>query len=316
MYHRIAESDVDPWQLSVQPQLFEQQLQIIKKNWNVISLEELQYGIAAGKVKNRSIVITFDDGYLDNYTTAKPLLEKYALPATFFITTKNIGSKRVFWWDDLQNLVFTIDLPPKLVLNFDDRSFSFDLADEGKLTPALKLKNQQFSAYNGFTTLRSKLYYKLWELLQSHNEMERENLMQKLREWANYNGSKDSGYLSMSEEHICDMASNKLFTLGGHTTNHPSLPFYDKDSQLEEIVNNKNFLERITNRSVFYFAYPSGLYNDVTVECVKAAGFRLAVTTNHSPVFKGTNPYQLGRFQVDNLNQKLFTDKLKLWFKS
>lgn len=85
MYHRIANPVNDYWQLCVSPENFEQQLQVILKYRERVS-------------------ITFDDGYIDNYTTAKPLLEKYKLPATFFIATGGIDSGKEFWWDELQQL--------------------------------------------------------------------------------------------------------------------------------------------------------------------------------------------------------------------
>jgi peptidoglycan/xylan/chitin deacetylase (PgdA/CDA1 family) len=52
-----------------------------------------------------SIAITFDDGYMDNYAVAKPMLEQYKLPATFFITTGQIEYRAPFWWDELAHLV-------------------------------------------------------------------------------------------------------------------------------------------------------------------------------------------------------------------
>ena len=98
MYHRIATAAHDHWQLSVSPQLFEQHLQVLKR-YNVVSLPDL-----VKKVPRKGIAISFDDGYVDNYTTAKPLLEKYNLPATFFICNGNIGKQAEFWWDELEHI--------------------------------------------------------------------------------------------------------------------------------------------------------------------------------------------------------------------
>jgi len=85
MYHRIASPVNDYWQLCVSPENFEQQLQVISKY-------------------KKNILITFDDGYIDNYSNARPLLEKYQLPAIFFIATGNIDSGKEFWWDQLEQL--------------------------------------------------------------------------------------------------------------------------------------------------------------------------------------------------------------------
>jgi peptidoglycan/xylan/chitin deacetylase (PgdA/CDA1 family) len=99
MYHRIAMPFNDHWELCVSPQHFEQQLQVLTKK-KVVSLQQL-----TGELHANNIAITFDDGYIDNYTTAKPLLEKYRLPATFFITTGQIEYPASYWWDELARLV-------------------------------------------------------------------------------------------------------------------------------------------------------------------------------------------------------------------
>ena len=106
MYHRVAKSPNDPWQLCVSPEHFEQQLQVLT-NYNVVPLPAV-----VNNLPKKGIAITFDDGYIDNYTAARPLLEKYQLPATFFITTGNIDSGSEFWWDELEQVV-----PDELYLN-------------------------------------------------------------------------------------------------------------------------------------------------------------------------------------------------------
>jgi peptidoglycan/xylan/chitin deacetylase (PgdA/CDA1 family) len=98
MYHRIATAAHDHWQLSVSPRHFEEQLQVLTR-YKVIELHEL-----VNSAPRNGIAISFDDGYIDNYTTAKLLLEKYNLPATFFITNNNIGKQAEFWWDELENI--------------------------------------------------------------------------------------------------------------------------------------------------------------------------------------------------------------------
>lgn len=103
MYHRIASAVHDQWELSVSPKNFEEHLQVLQQ-YKVIALPELVNQWGNQKLANKSIAISFDDGYIDNYTTAKPLLEKYKLPATFFITNGNVDKQAEFWWDELENI--------------------------------------------------------------------------------------------------------------------------------------------------------------------------------------------------------------------
>src|SRR5205809_1446369 len=91
-YHGVTRSphkvSSDPWDLTLDAQIFESQLDFLHKNYNVISLQSF----LAAKRKNAplppySVVLTFDDGPRNFYTLAAPLLKKFSLPATVFVIT-------------------------------------------------------------------------------------------------------------------------------------------------------------------------------------------------------------------------------------
>jgi peptidoglycan/xylan/chitin deacetylase (PgdA/CDA1 family) len=99
VYHRIAELHHDPHLLCVTPDCFDSHLQFLKDSYEVIALPELVSRITNKQLTGHEAVITFDDGYVDNLTAALPLLEKYNLPATIFITTGLLGQTANFSWD-------------------------------------------------------------------------------------------------------------------------------------------------------------------------------------------------------------------------
>ena len=101
MYHRIAEPELDPWRLCVSPENFEQHMELLSHQYELLKLSEIT---TCKDLKNKAF-ITFDDGYLDNLLLAKPILEKYDAPATVFVTTGYIGGRSEFWWDELEQLV-------------------------------------------------------------------------------------------------------------------------------------------------------------------------------------------------------------------
>ena len=107
MYHRVATLHADPWQLAVSAENFEAHVKLLKQKYNVVTHEELLYQVSRKSFRNKQVCITFDDGYLDNYTTAKPILEKYQCPATFFISTYFLQKGQPYWWDELQELIFS-----------------------------------------------------------------------------------------------------------------------------------------------------------------------------------------------------------------
>ena len=98
MYHSIAEIPND--RLSIFSNMFERQLHYLQKNnMKTLSLESYFTQIQQqGRISRNSVVITFDDGYLDNYTNALPLLLKYDMKASVFPVTKWIG--RTNGWED------------------------------------------------------------------------------------------------------------------------------------------------------------------------------------------------------------------------
>jgi peptidoglycan/xylan/chitin deacetylase (PgdA/CDA1 family) len=89
MYHSVADNDIF---FTINPTDFEKQmLYLHTNNYNVVSLENFLNGFKDGFFKKDTVVITFDDGYADNFSNAFPILKKYNFPATIFLTTGRIG---------------------------------------------------------------------------------------------------------------------------------------------------------------------------------------------------------------------------------
>jgi peptidoglycan/xylan/chitin deacetylase (PgdA/CDA1 family) len=84
MCHRIADPPHDPWSLCVIPENFARQLEYIAANHTPISVDDLVAALDAGDAPPHAIAVTFDDGYTDNLRVAKPLLDQFGIPATFF----------------------------------------------------------------------------------------------------------------------------------------------------------------------------------------------------------------------------------------
>src|SRR3989442_764622 len=106
LYHRVANLETDPQLLAVSPDNFDAHLAALKNNFNPLTVAQFEGLIASGKTfPPRSVLITFDDGYADNYQNALPMLEKHDLQALFYICTGNLGTDREFWWDEAERLL-------------------------------------------------------------------------------------------------------------------------------------------------------------------------------------------------------------------
>ncbi len=105
LYHRVATVKEDPHLLCVSPENFRAQIKFLKENFKIIPLVKLVQDVREGKVEKNSIVITFDDGYVDNLYNALPILEEFKVPATIFLTTGYIcppapvNPNKAFRWE-------------------------------------------------------------------------------------------------------------------------------------------------------------------------------------------------------------------------
>ena len=98
LFHRVDDSIADK-RLTCSSKLFDEICLFAKKYFNVITLTELIEKLNNNQDISGDLVITFDDGYLDNYEVAAPILKKHGLSACFFIATDFIGTDHVTWWD-------------------------------------------------------------------------------------------------------------------------------------------------------------------------------------------------------------------------
>ena len=99
LYHRIANVQDDPHLLSVKQKNFKKHISYLKSNYQIIPLDFLVENLKKNKVPKKSVVITFDDGYVDNYYHALPILKGFNVPATIFAVSGKIGAKKPFYWD-------------------------------------------------------------------------------------------------------------------------------------------------------------------------------------------------------------------------
>jgi peptidoglycan/xylan/chitin deacetylase (PgdA/CDA1 family) len=97
-FHRVHDAP-DSRGLSISAAMFERYCEFFSRHFTVIPLRSLVERLERGLPFNRHLAITFDDGYRDNFETAAPVLEKWSLPATFFLVSQWVGSEVVPWWD-------------------------------------------------------------------------------------------------------------------------------------------------------------------------------------------------------------------------
>jgi peptidoglycan/xylan/chitin deacetylase (PgdA/CDA1 family) len=106
MYHSVMKPESNSELNLVSPQAFDHQMAFLKNNgYQVLTLSDLVEGMHKARMfRRKTVVITFDDGYADNYTNAFPILKKYNFPATVFVISDFVGTEGFMTWDQLKEM--------------------------------------------------------------------------------------------------------------------------------------------------------------------------------------------------------------------
>lgn len=275
MYHRVT-PERDVLGLSVSPLFFDQQLEFLKSRYKLIGLAEaVSMLMGTGTIDSDYAVLTFDDGYRDNYDHAFQLLKKHNVPATIFVTVEGLETG-YFGWHTFDQAILRSE---REVLDLSE----FDLGSVSIRTRANK---------------KQAIYRLHHELKQCSNE-KREAVVRKVIEDLAVNCMNNRVMLTWHEAR--EMQSSGLVTFGSHTMSHPILTRVDHARALNEIAMSKAIIEEKLESPVELFAYPNGSkgsYDDYIVGMLKNAGFSAACTTIPGSVVGGRDLFQLPRIDV------------------
>ena len=258
-YHRIGDRqhsllDRNLW--SATDEDFDLQIGTIARNFQVIGLNELDSVL--GKKHGRFVMVTFDDGYLDNYTNAYPILKSHSVPATFFITTGFLDIPKVPWWDEIAWIVRSSPLLGLEPNRWTTTAVAFDEPNrEGAISRLLAV----FKGLSGDVTEDYLCF--LGDTLQAGR------------------CPKDIAHgLWMTWDMIREMKQWGM-TFGGHTVHHPILANLSADQQDAEIGPCRKRLVEELGEPIDAFSYPVGgptSFNDDTRASLQRHGFKWAFT--------------------------------------
>ncbi|RWE00112.1 polysaccharide deacetylase family protein [Mesorhizobium sp.] len=287
MYHRIGEPLVDPWQLSVSPQNFARQIEILGETRDIVPLQWLVQRLCDGRPPRNAAAITFDDGYADVLQNAVPIMRRMNCLATVFVTTTAITDPAVFWWDILSRIILeTTTLPDSLAIEFAGRNYDW------------RVTGDAMHAQSGNAVNRTRLHFDLHALLKPLQVQEREKALERLARWARTDAGPRKSDRAMTHQELRQLADTDGVSIGAHTCTHPSLPLLKQDDLEREISGSRKQCEEITGRRVVGFAYPFGDFDDSTANAVRSAGMDYAVTTLPREVGSKVDPFRLPRLMV------------------
>jgi peptidoglycan/xylan/chitin deacetylase (PgdA/CDA1 family) len=251
-------------------------MRFLRRNYRVLSMEHLFRELSTPSSLDPAVAITFDDGYRSAYTQAFPVLKKYQLPATIYLTMDTVETGQVAWYDRVFSALahapaedFYVDLEGPWQLRLPSR--------ESRLRSALEIV-----AF--FRTLPNS---------------RREACCARLEKILNLPETSVSGkVLNWDEIHAMQKFG---IAFGSHTMSHPVVSRLSEPELEHELFDSRRTLEQKLGSPVRDFAFPFGKLSDcglATAELLSRYGYRSAVTTIAGVNRPNTNRFELRRVQV------------------
>jgi peptidoglycan/xylan/chitin deacetylase (PgdA/CDA1 family) len=319
VYHRVTRLSTDPQALTVAPEHFTEQLDVLRRHAHPLPLVELVDRAQHGRLPARAVAVTFDDGYSDNLVEASPLLEQAAVPATVFVTTGGIGRAQEFYWDDLDRILLQPGvLPANLALTIGPSSYAADLGGDARLGESAWEERRRWNLLQARAPgARERIYAELCERLRPIDERARVEVLERVRAWSGCPAPPRATHRIMNAAEIARLAGGGLVEIGAHTVTHPVLATLSPTAQRVEIFDSRSTLEEIVGRRVTSFAYPFGNrahYQPETAALVREAGFERACANGPALVDRWANPFEVPRGLVRDWNGDEFAHRLDEWF--
>jgi len=312
LYHRIANFTPDPQLLCVTPQHFADQMQVVRKYYKCMSLQDLKLSIQLRKFPHRGLVVTFDDGYLDNLQNALPVLEHFHIPATVFAVSEYVGKQDEMVSDVLERILLQAEtLPPILQLRLGDETREWVL---GNYPAQRTLWNVASGEY---PSPRHECYRDLHHLLRPMTLVKRQAVLQQLLDWSGESWIAQPERRVLSVPELQRLSHSGLVEIGSHSANHLMLAQQPIETQQTEIAGSKLKLEHLLERKVTSFSYPYGGKSAVskrTIDCVREAGFDIACDNIQGFVDNNSNLLALPRLLIRDWDGNEFRDRLQRAF--
>jgi len=267
--------------LAVAPDHFDRQCAYLKRHYRVLSLDEMVERLASGQpLPPKSVALTFDDGYLDNYTRAFPILQRHGLNATFYVTTNCIDNRQILWTGLLRFCVFTTTVA--VLETREPMAFRLPLR-----TPLE----------------RREAFTKLIVTMKNIPTERRLALLEAVREAAAITDLSPLESIMMSWDQVREMHRAGMI-FGAHTLSHPNLPNATPEEAEHEIVGSRDALQEQIGERVLHFSYPNGRGSAHLTEAVKGmvrrADFASATTSVTGSVLAGDDVFALKRIGIYN----------------
>lgn len=275
-YHRFCEKS-DPFRVSRDQ--FRSHLEYLKRHCNVVSLANAVEAVRGqANLPPNAVAITIDDGYLDAYEIAFPLLREFNFPATLFAVTDFVQGE-IWLWTDIMRF---------LLLNSKGKRLTVEFADGSSIAGALGSSAERM-------LLADKVNGKLKKLSRKEVNDVTCRIADDLEVVIPGTPPKNFAAITLDQAREMDLGG---CSIESHTVTHPILTKIDGDLLDFEIGESRRRLEIALDKEVSFFCYPNGDYDERAVVSAANAGYAAAVTTEHGFADGAQGMMKLKRFDA------------------
>jgi peptidoglycan/xylan/chitin deacetylase (PgdA/CDA1 family) len=275
-YHGLTDGPSTDWLLHPL-ESFEREMTFLASHYRVLPIDDALDEIYGPGLSEPTAVITFDDGYRNNFTLALPVLQRLNMSATIYLTTGLIGTDEVLWTTELQ--------------------LAIEETDATELRIGDALVDGPLGADVGSRRTRGGV---VRQRLKRLPDGRRRALAAEVVETLG-RPSGTSQFALMTTEELGLMDQQGRITFGGHSRTHPILSSLDSSALEDEICGSIDDLAGLAHVSRT-FAYPNGQpedYDDRCIQLLSSSGIRAGLTTRQWLHHAGFDRYQVRRVVVD-----------------
>lgn len=286
MYHSIAENPAatsDGIGVSQSREAFEAHMRELARRFQPVTVERIaRFAAGEGDLPPRAVAVTFDDGFLDNYELALPILERYGIPATFYILAGAVDRAAPPWYCRIRR-AFSRTPQSNWADPVMGRRFSLTM-------PESRQEALQY-AWNAGAAMTGAGQEEFVRRIENELETFLPAAEAPMMTWDQVRRLRKAGHIA-----------------GAHTMSHPNLAHIPLDEVEREVTQSKARLEAELGEPVDHFSYPhpalNPQWNAATMEALARAGYKSAALTTSGLVRRGDSPLALRRiYAADALRQ-------------
>jgi peptidoglycan/xylan/chitin deacetylase (PgdA/CDA1 family) len=292
MYHGIIEEYPndplkDPLGYKISLKQFEEQMAYLKHYCNVISASDAIRGSNLSR-RRKNVVITFDDGYQNNYSLAFPILSQYGFPALFALPTEFINKKIPLWNDVVEYLTMKTHIR---ALNIKGRLFELD-----STTGKLEFLKWLTTECNTIQQEKRKIFIA--------------DIAGKLEVDLDYNEIVNkTDYTPLSPDDINTMYKSGLAEFASHSVHHYSLVHSNETTIVRELADSKKIIENIISAPCRYFCIPGGHYNSKILTMIIDEDYEMIFSSDTKEFNPAVHHNVIGRYCITRfVTMPLFAD--------